>query len=203
MFTSSNRFRYHYEYIVRQDLLLKLNYPNIMQVPRLCEINISSRVSFDDVKSVSLALEILCGQKFIERISPTENTRHTLYAIPRRSSRQAPAFQKGSSKLGYKSSSKLQSTNFRWLETSLRAPHSMYNFLEKFITALAFYDYTITIHGNTIQITIGTQVRLFPEIQNHFEFFENAHNLQVRIITSALSEKETQLLWTGFLQKEN
>jgi hypothetical protein len=46
-------------------------------------------------------------------------------------------------------------------------------------------------------------VRLFPEIQNHFEFFESVQNLQVILVTSALSENETKLLWTGLLQKEN
>lgn len=209
MFTSSSRLRYHYEYILRQDLLLKLSYANIMQVPRLCEINISFTKlrSFDYAKNVSLALEIICGQKLVERsIGPLSC--HALYRKPPGSSRKVQNFLAlrektgGAAKLGEKSSRNMQSTSYRLLETSLRAPQSMYNFLEKLITALAFYDYTIRIQANTIQITLGTQVRLFPEIQNHFEFFENAQNLQVTIITSALSQNETQLLWTGFSQKE-
>ena len=34
MFTP-NRLRFHYENLLRQDLLLKFNYANIMEVPRL------------------------------------------------------------------------------------------------------------------------------------------------------------------------
>ncbi|GJP31899.1 hypothetical protein CLOM_g16381 [Closterium sp. NIES-68] len=94
------------------------------------------------------------------------------------------------------------SDGLRSVRTSLRSPSLMYNFLEKLITIISFYDYTLQIEANTIQITLGTQVRLFPEIQNHFEFFESFQNLQVIIVTSALTENETQLLWTGLLQKE-
>jgi ribosomal protein L5 len=41
MFTP-NRLRFHYENLLRQDLLLKLNYANIMEVPRLCKIIVVS-----------------------------------------------------------------------------------------------------------------------------------------------------------------
>jgi hypothetical protein len=204
MLTSSSRLRYHYEHILRQDLLLKLNYANIMEVPRLCEIKISSKVrSYDYVKSVSLALEILCGQKFVERSCSAENTRHGAHAPRAAAHRQAKNFLTNRSKTASSRLAQYGSVGFRLVETSLHAPLLMYNFLDKFITALAFYDYTIFYQTNTIQITVGAQVRLFPEIQNHFEFFESLQNLQVTIVTSALSEKETQLLWTGLLQKEN
>jgi ribosomal protein L5 len=213
MLSSSSRLRYHYENVLRQDLLLKLNYANIMQVPRLCEIKIcSSCRSFDYVKNVSLALEVLCGQKFVERSSSVENTHHRFARFPRRSTRQVKNFQSLRAKTAsFRSERGSTASLLRGAQlgplgaqlTSLHAPQFMYNFLEKFITALAFYDYTINFQANTIQITVGTQVRLFPEIQNHFEFFELLTDLQVFIVTSALSENETQLLWTGLLQKEN
>jgi ribosomal protein L5 len=80
----------------------------------------------------------------------------------------------------------------------------MYNFLEKLITILfQSYDYKIQIHKQEIQITLSNrEIRLFPEIQNHFEFFECVQSFQVTIITSSSNEKETQLLWAGLHQKE-
>lgn len=191
MLTSSSRLRYYYENILRQDLLLKLNYANIMQVPRLCKINILSKATSYSIKSVSLALEIICGQM-------KEDSRHGVLNTTHRSS------QKNFLALRAKKKGALGgfSDGLRSVRTSLRSTSLMYNFLEKLITIISFYDYTLQIEANTIQITLGTQVRLFPEIQNHFEFFESFQNLQVIIVTSALTENETQLLWTGLNQKE-
>lgn len=210
--TSSSRLRYHYENILRQDLLLKLNYANIMQVPRLCKINIAAHLrdnAYNSVKSVSLALEIICGQKqkFVER-----GARKQVF-LPLRGTKYSPASRQNflcaktkTGTLGAKASSSSSSTR-----SSLRSPPLMYNFLDKLITIISndlpltktSYDYTIQIQANTIQITIEKKLGgLFPEIQNHFEFFESAQNLQVIIVTSALTENETQLLWTGLLQKE-
>lgn len=206
MLTSSSRLRYHYENILRQDLLLKLNYSNIMQVPRLCKINICAS-PLNSVKSVSLALEIICGQKFVEASKNQTNKtfirQRSQSTTQRFKERVAPSLnshranpKRGGPKgtLSYDSS--------LWLRSSLRSTPLMYNFLEKLITIISFYDYTIQFQTNTIKITIDTQVRLFPEIQNHFEFFESIQNLEVFLVTSALTEKETQLLWTGLNQKE-
>jgi hypothetical protein len=202
MLTSSSRLRYHYENILRQDLLLKLNYANIMQVPRLCKINIFSQVPYNDLKSVSLALEIICGQKFVERGAVRENksfSRHGALSLPQRASLKNFLSLRAKTKRG----ATVSAEGMRSMRSSLRSPPLMYNFLEKLITIISFYDYTIQIQANTIQITIATPLGgLFPEIQNHFEFFESAQNLQVIIVTSALTENETQLLWTGLLQKE-
>jgi hypothetical protein len=89
----------------------------------------------------------------------------------------------------------------------------MYNFLEKLITVLtASYDYKIQFkargspgkaRSQEVQITLSNrEVRLFPEIQNHFEFFECFQSVQVTLVTSASTEKETRLIWTGLQQKE-
>jgi ribosomal protein L5 len=45
-------------------------------------------------------------------------------------------------------------------------------------------------------------LRLFPEIQNHFEIFEHIQGFDVTIVTSANTQDETFILWSGFLQKE-
>jgi hypothetical protein len=221
-YISSNRLRYHYEYILRQDLLLKFNYVNIMQVPRLCEIYIYSQVAFESIKNVSLALELLSGQKIQERgaldgkkgyeFKPvsTKGTRivsinrNNKGALKNRLARGAINKMniRGDTRGSAVSTGGYGSTRLSLVETSLRGPHLMYNFLEKFITVIAFFDYTVQFQVNTILIQVGSPIRLFPEIQNHFGFFENIQNIQVKVVTSALTEKETQLLWAGFIQKE-
>jgi len=86
----------------------------------------------------------------------------------------------------------------------------MYNFLEKLISlpslaqleSIRSNDSKIQIQGKEVQITLSNrEVRMFPEIQNHFEFFESLHTLQIKVITSARNEEETRLLWTGLQQK--
>lgn len=203
MLTSSSRLRYHYENILRQDLLLKLNYTNIMEVPQLCKINISSVCDpLSSVKNVSLALEIICGQKFV--VSDNLQRNKSLIRHRPQNTFQKTSIQK-SLPLGTKNRRDVILSHQGSLvlaKATLRSKTLMFNFLEKLITLISFYDYTIQIQANTIQITIGTQMRLFPEIQNHFEFFENIQNLDVFIVTTALTEKETQLLWTALNQKE-
>ena len=69
----SNRFRYYYEHILRYDLILKLNYKNVMQVPQICKVNIlalpSARLPFGPLR-VSLGLEIICGQTPSGAVAP-------------------------------------------------------------------------------------------------------------------------------------
>ena len=62
----SNKLCFHYQYILRSDLLLKLNYSNIMEIPHLTKVMILSQVPYESIKQVSLALEIISGQKFIQ-----------------------------------------------------------------------------------------------------------------------------------------
>jgi ribosomal protein L5 len=79
----------------------------------------------------------------------------------------------------------------------------MYNFLEKLVTIISFYDYPVKIRKNSIQLSMATSLlRLFPEIQDHFEIFEHIRGFDVTIVTSANTQDETVILWSGFLQKE-
>jgi hypothetical protein len=41
-----------------------------------------------------------------------------------------------------------------------------------------------------------------PELEDHFEIFEHIRGFNVTIITSANTQDETLLLWSGFLQKD-
>ena len=52
MFTP-NRLRFHYENLLRQDSLLKLNYANIMEVPRLCKIIIVPKAPSNLIKNIN------------------------------------------------------------------------------------------------------------------------------------------------------
>jgi hypothetical protein len=90
---------------------------------------------------------------------------------------------------------------------------TMYHFLEKLITCFASLTSQASnidetsrdwkVQDKCIQIRLDNrQVRLFPEIQNHFEFFECLKSIQIKIITSGDSQEETRLLWTGLQQKE-
>jgi hypothetical protein len=58
---------FHYEDVLRQDLLLKLNHANVMEVPGLFEIRLVPKAASDfRIPFSKLAMEILCGQRFIQ-----------------------------------------------------------------------------------------------------------------------------------------
>nr|WIA66257.1 ribosomal protein L5 [Apopellia endiviifolia]WIA66298.1 ribosomal protein L5 [Apopellia endiviifolia]WIA66339.1 ribosomal protein L5 [Apopellia endiviifolia]WIA66380.1 ribosomal protein L5 [Apopellia endiviifolia]WKW95101.1 ribosomal protein L5 [Apopellia endiviifolia] len=178
---SPNRLEFHYDQVIRPDLLLKINYENIMEVPRLCEIIVVPKAPSNFIKNVKLAMEIVCGQKFIQ-------TRRGKYGIR---SIFINKFQERDT--GY----------VTYLARSTLRGHIMYNFLEKLVTIISFYDYPVKIRKNSIQLSMATSLlRLFPEIQDHFEIFEHIRGFDVTIITSANTQDETVISWSGFLQKE-
>jgi ribosomal protein L5 len=161
-----NRLRFHYENVLRQDLLLKLHYTTAWRLPRLCKIIV---VPFGFGKNGMVAASLLCGQKYL-------NTRSQA-RLKRRE-----ALQKG--------------------QSTLRG-RSMYNFLEKLVTVISFHNYPVKIQKNSIHLTMKMNLlRLFPEIQNHFEIFEHLRGFHVTLVTSAKTQNETSILWSGFLQKE-
>lgn len=230
---TSNRIRYYYENILRYDLLLKLNYNNIMQVPQICKIIILAHsVPYNNVKSVSLALEIICGQKVFCTILPYPSGQNfkgpgTGYLRGPYANSTRPASKKNWGRPGTGSWQSGKGTgtaprgrptdrrisvsqpNLALLYCSLRA-RTMYNFLEKLISFAAITgpdgtsnDYKIQIQGQEVQVTLSNrEVRLFPEIQNHFDSFADLQAVQIKLVTSASNEKETRLLWTGLQQKE-
>nr|YP_010736393.1 ribosomal protein L5 [Zygnema circumcarinatum]QKQ14722.1 ribosomal protein L5 [Zygnema circumcarinatum]WEL36366.1 ribosomal protein L5 [Zygnema circumcarinatum] len=178
---SLNRLRFHYEHVLRQDLLCKYNYANIFQIPQLSKMLIVAQVSSESVKQVTLAFEIVCGQKIVKtEFSQLRSSRVNKWVSLRAKTKQ-PTYL---------------------VRTCLRA-ESMYNLIDKLVTLLCFHDFAIQIQANAIQLTIKPiLLRLFPEIQNHFELFENAQSVQIILVTSAQTEQETRLLWTGLYQKE-
>jgi len=199
----SNRIRYYYEHVLRYDLLLKLDYTNIMEVPQLCKILIlAKKVPYNHLKNVSLALEIICGQKTSYNLLPDSMT-------PRRLASRSPIGRKDWRPAARQSDSPrgASQSNLVFIFCSLRS-QVMFNFLDKLFSFSALSEssnqYKIQIRGQEIQVKgrLSAEFHLFPEIQNHFEFFEHFQNLEIKLITSAKSENETRLLWAGLQQKE-
>ena len=58
---------FHYEDVLRQDLLLKQNHANIMQVPGFFEIKLAPKAGSDlKIPIGKMAMEVLSGQRFKE-----------------------------------------------------------------------------------------------------------------------------------------
>lgn len=175
---------FHYEDVLRQDLLLKLNYANVMEVPGLCEIRVVSKAPSNFIiKNGKLAMEISCGQKFIQ----------TQRGSTGKSFRSNPFLGSNKDK-GYVSDLARQST--------LRG-HGMSHFSVRILTVMSLLDSPVEIRENSIQFSMETEFCEFsPELEDHFEIFEHIRGFNVTIVTSANTQDETLLLWSGFLQKD-
>lgn len=216
----SNTTRYFFEYILRFDLLSKLNYNNIMQVPEITKINILVHcVPMSKISTVSLGLECIIGQKLFSTILPdaqnqsfkaaTRSGLSTKLGTQRKNERRTRLVKLKTGK-NTGSHGAFSYPSVVLLCCSLRG-RTKYNFLEKLICfnclnrILSFNEseYNCKVQGREVQLTISNrELRLFPEIQNHFEFFESLNKIQIKLVTSARSEKETRLLWAGLKQKE-
>nr|UNA62805.1 ribosomal protein L5 [Oenothera villaricae] len=177
---------FHYEDVSRQDLLLKPNHANVMEVPGSCEIRIVPKTSstYDFIiKNGKLAMEILRGQKFIQ----------TERGSTGKSFRSNPFLESNKDK-GYVSDLARQST--------LRG-HGMSNFSVRISTVMSLLDSRVEIRENSIQFSMETEFCEFsPELEDHFEIFEHIRRFNVTIVTSANTQDETLPPWSGFLQKD-
>lgn len=178
---------FHYEDVLRQDLLLKLNYANVMEVPGLCEIRLVPKAASDfRIKFGKLAMEISCGQRFFK-------------------TKRGPYFQAGKS---FRSNSFLGSEKDTGYvsdfarQSALRG-HGMSNFLVRILTVMSMLDSPVEIRENSIKFSMETEFCEFsPELEDHFEIFEHIRGFNVTIVTSANTKDETLLLWSGFLLKD-
>lgn len=174
---------FHYEDVLRQDLLLKLNYANVMEVPGSCKIIVVPKTA-PSIKNGKLAMEISCGQKLIQ----------TQRASTGKSFRSNPFLGSNKDKKGYVSDLARQST--------LRG-HGMSHFLVRISTVMSLLDSPLEIRERSIQFSMETEFCEFsPELEDHFEIFEHIRGFNVTIVTSANTQDETLLLWSGFLQKD-
>lgn len=169
-----------------------------MKLPKLKKIVVSlQKVPVQHVKNGTLALELLCGQKVSSGVAQQLHSSN---------------FEGGTnSNFKYKKKDqknrKFRNTDYQTNSATLSCTlynKQMYNFLEKLITVLMVsYEYKNLIQKQDIQLFLtNREIRQFPEIQNHFEFFDLVQNLEVKLVTSAINEKETFLFWQGLQQKE-
>lgn len=217
-----NRIHHFYENILRYDLLLKLDCTNILEVPQLNRaIVLANQVPPNNQKNASLALEILSGQKASNAAIPISAD---LYAQKsnKRSKTARLVLNKKSSLIEFSKSHQISQALYTFC--SLRSS-SMYHFLDKFLgcashltlgdtgvsfekvqnmlTSRSSHDSKIQIHGQEMNFTLNNrELRLFPEIPNHFEFFEHIPTVQIKLISSTKNKNATLLLWTGLQQKE-
>ncbi|XP_037409133.1 60S ribosomal protein L5, mitochondrial-like [Triticum dicoccoides] len=166
---------FHYEDVLRQDLLLKLNHANVMEVPGLFEIRLVPKDASDfRIQFGKLAMEgpyFQAGKSF--RSNP---------------------FLGSEKDTGYVSDFARQSV--------LRG-HGMYHFLVRIFTVMSMLDSPVEIRENSIKFFMETEFCEFsPELEDHFEIFEHIRGFNVTIVTSANTKDETLLLWSGFLLKD-
>lgn len=178
---------FHYEDVLRQDLLLKLNYANVMEVPGLCEIRLGLVPNSDfRILFGKLAMEMTCGQRFFQ-------------------TKRGPSFQAGKSFrsnpfLGSEKDTGYVSDFAR--KSALRG-HGMYHFLVRILTVMSIFYSPVEIRENSILFSMETEFCEFsPELEDHFEIFEHLRGFNVTIVTSANTKDETLLLWSGFLLKD-
>nr|UTS76828.1 ribosomal protein L5 [Cuscuta microstyla] len=173
---------FHYEDVSRQDPLLKPNHANVMEVPGSCKIRVVPKAP--SIKNGKLAMEIPCGQKFIQ----------TQRASTGKSFRSNPFLWSNKEKKGYVSDLARQST--------LRG-HGMYSFLVRISTVMSLLDSPVEIRENSIQFSMEREFCEFsPELEDHFEIFEHIRGFNVTIVTSSNTQDETLPPWSGFLQKD-
>jgi ribosomal protein L5 len=197
---TTNRLRYHYQAVLRQDLLQKCSHSSIMSIPKLLKITLCARVPYDNLQRKQLSLEILSGQKAVcfqssvGGLSSMSKVKRSLTG-GRPLVESLGIFEQGGTKLRFHKGMK-QPQYF--VRTCLRGP-ILFQFLEKLNTFWFFQDISIRIKNNTIELTAPYRIlRLFPEIQNHFGQL-SVQNLQVIVHTSSQNEEETRLISSSLL----
>ena len=188
-----NRLHLHSQTILPRDLLHQLNSPNIMALPKLQKIILTTSLQIDSnqgilsssgkafknspSKSLSgyLAVELISGQKF-------KKTRARQFIS---------GFQ-------------LRKGELVGCQGTLR-DFMLFSFLDKILLAilpkirefsgLPFPDQKIW----SPQVSFGLKnFLLFPECENHYEVFEALEGFQITFMTSAKSSQETLLLLSGY-----
>lgn len=175
----------NYEDVSRQDLLLKPNHANVMEVPGSCKIRVVPKAAPSDfiIKNGKFAMEIPCGQKLIQKIRASTG----------KSFRSNP----------FLGSNKGSVSNLDLARQSALRGHGMSHFLFRISTVMSLLDSPVEIRENSIQFSMETEFcELSPELGEHFEIFEHIRGFNATIVTSANTQDETLPLWSGFLKKE-
>jgi large subunit ribosomal protein L5 len=167
---SQHRLATHYKQIICQDLLLKYSFNNIMEIPQLSKIvcSTTSKTIVHDKKYIVpgfVALEMISGQKL--KYTSAKKSIATF---------------------------KLRKKELLGCKVTLRN-HAMYNFLQKFITIIIprlrdTYKIGVQHLDNNANINIGIDnLLIFPELENHFEYFEYLSGINISIVTKNMKKK--------------
>jgi large subunit ribosomal protein L5 len=169
----------YYQQIICEDLLLKQNYNNIMELPSINKINLNttSRLFVQDKKYILpaiVALEFITGQKI-------------KYTLAKKSI----------------ATFKIRQNQILGCVVTLRNKY-MYNFLYKFLLVIAprLRDFSGVItknRGNIDNFTLGIHnLMIFPELENHFELFDMCKGLNITFGISTKNINDTLLLYSAF-----
>ncbi len=172
-------FKKHYQQILCEDLLLKLNLSNINQMPKITNTILSmtsQRVITNQaliIHTVS-ALELLCGQKLW--ITKAKKSISTF---------------------------KVREKQIIGAKVTLRQD-MMYHFLEKVF--LVVFPRSTSLCTKGIKVTssynfgFAEEFILYPELENHYDFFENLKgcNINIGVGPESTSTSIKELLLTGF-----
>lgn len=177
--TNKNRFKLYYDHVICQDLILKQNYSTIFQLPSFKKviINTSSKLYLIDKKYIApsiLGVELITGQK---------------------------------PKLTYAKKSiasfKIRENQLLGCKVTLRgAP--LYLFLELVVTIILprlrdFSGISLKSFDKYGNFSLGfSNLMIFPELENHFEFFELFKGLNINFSLSGSDLDEISLLYTAF-----
>lgn len=169
----------YYTQFIANDLLLKQNYKNIMEIPTIEKIvlNSSSKIFVPDKKYLLptiLGLELVSGQKLT--VTKAKKSIATF---------------------------KLRKKQTIGCKVTLRNLKKMI-FLEKLIKIILprINDYqgtnvlSLDKKGN---LSIGIKNSLiFPELENYFQYFEAIRGMNISILTSSRTKKEACLLFSSY-----
>ncbi|OEL31295.1 60S ribosomal protein L5, mitochondrial [Dichanthelium oligosanthes] len=146
---------FHYEDVLRQDLLLKQNHANIMQVPGLYEIKLAPKACSDlRVPIGKLAMEILSGQRFKE--APMDP-----FAKARKSCTNP-----------FIGADKDSSSAFA--QQSVLRGHAMYNFLVRMLTVMSMLDSRAEVQENTIKFIMESSPRNWKTTSRSLSTYEGS-----------------------------
>lgn len=186
LWNQSNSSKKYYQNIIALDLMLKQNYTNVMQLPKIDKIvlNTTSKIYVNDKKHILLtlaALELLSGQK-----------PQLTYA------RQSV------------SNFKIRQHQILGCKVVLRE-NQMYLFLEKLskivfprIRDLSKNHKIIKSSQPRLKSKISTynlgfqNMMIFPELENHYELVESFRGMNMTFVLSNSTPKTCSLVLSGF-----
>lgn len=172
-----NYVTFHETYVVSEDLILKRNYKNVHQIPRLDRIiiNTSTKNILEDKKHLIpnlLAHEFLSGQK----------------AKQIQAKRAVASFY-------------LQKGNWVGWQTTVRKER-MDSLVSTLLTKVlpsteSFHGFTNLDTGGNLQFGLSNPL-LFSEVDYHFEPFQSTQGMNITMTSTASTRTEARVLFSAF-----